>query len=700
MTTNVLQSELAPAIREVLDALRRRIRWYVWLEGLGWAVAWLGAAFWASLALDRFLELLPVTRALLLGFVGLVTLWGLYRKILRRAFVPLGDPSMALLLERYFPQFGDSLLCAVELAENGTMADGLSQELLARTFRKAAGPLGEVHLPKVFNPRPLRTSLGAAAVLFASVVLFGLLRSETMGIWARRSLLFADEPWPHTTRLLVEGFESGSVKILRGTDHTVVALADREMPDVPERVYVEFLDGGVRKSKPMRHQHDSGEGRGFRVQGSGFREEGARDWGLGTRDGESGEGETGHSSSPAPSPQPLAPSPRYERFSYAFTSVMNPITFDVVGGDDAVRGLRIEVVDSPAIVTMEIDCEYPPYTGRPAKSFPVTGVMQFPWGSRLTVRATSNKDLVLVTVELERGTGGESSPHPSSVVTLRPAADNPRSLRHAIPSLTKETTLLFTLHDTDGIRSREPVQLTLAAVEDERPRLSARLQGIGTAGAVIAPQAMLPVAGQVTDDYGIARIWFEHVVDQNAPGTREIATLPGNATEFVLEPSKTVFDAANLGLKPGQKLGICLKAADRFNMGSGPNVGSSDRWVLEVVSPQQLQIMLKARQLVLRQQFEETVKKVEYTRNLLAAIDFSPPPKPETAKKSRVEKLESGKAESSTLNSQLSTLDSRKRPRSGWGSGPWTCGRPPRTASPTPTRSSAWPRHSAKSARS
>jgi hypothetical protein len=148
----------------------------------------------------------------------------------------------------------------------------------------------------------------------------------------------------------------------------------------------------------------------------------------------------------------------------------------------------------------------------------------------------------------------------------------------------------------------------------------------------------------VTDDYGIARIWFEYAVDQEAAGTREIVTLPGNATEFALESSKTVFDAANLGLKPGQKLGICLKAADRFNMmGSGPNVGSSDRWVLEVVTPQQLQIMLKARQLLLRQQFEETVKKVEYTRNLLAAIDFSPPPKPEAAKKPETGKEQSPK---------------------------------------------------------
>ena len=144
---------------------------------------------------------------------------------------------------------------------------------------------------------------------------------------------------------------------------------------------------------------------------------------------------------------------------------------------------------------------------------------------------------------------------------------------------------------------------------------------------------MLPVKGQVTDDYGIARIWFEHVVrPKTRRAVRDVVTLSGNATEYALEPSKAVFDAANLGLIPGQKLGVCVKAADRFNMGTGPNVGSSDRWTLEVVTPEQLQIRLKARQLALRQQFEELVKKVEYTRNTVAAIDFNPPPSPAEAK--------------------------------------------------------------------
>ena len=590
MTTSVLQPELAPAIRQVLDALRRRIRWYVWLEGLGWAVAWLGAAFWASLALDRYIEFVHAVRLILAGLVGLVLAWVLFRRILRRAFVPLRDPSMALLLERYFPQFRDSLLTAVELSEGGAAVKGLSPELLARTRRSAAAPLGEVRLRRVFNPRPLRTSLVAAGLLAASVGVYGLLQPETMGIWARRSLLFADEQWPRDTRLVMEGFDGGFIKVLRGTSVTVVALADRGDPDVPERVYtvpdrvyVDYTEGGARKSKPMRRHGDIGPAAG-----------------------------------------------RYQHFSHVFENVVNPITFDVAGGDDAIRGLEIQVVDSPGIVAMQIDCEYPPYTGRSPRSFPVTGIVQFPMGSRIAIRAASNKDLAQVRVA--RSQEGPSRGKPSggpAAVLLRPDPDNPRSFTHDIGTLTKEMTLLFTLLDTDGIQSREPVQLTLGVVEDERPRLAARLQGIGSERLAIAPRAVLPMVGQATDDYGLARVWFEYAVDQQAPASKDIAAPAGNATEY---PIKVVFDAAPLELKPGQRLGVCLKAADRFNIEGGPNVGSSERWVLEVVTPQQLQILLKARQLRLRKGFEETIRKVERTRDLLAAIDFTDPPKGEPPK--------------------------------------------------------------------
>src|SRR5688500_2462514 len=95
---------VATPIRELLEGLRRKIRAYVWLQGIALAVAWLAASFWITLALDWMIEPPPAFRALLLVGVAAVLLWLVYRYILARAFVPIRDTSMAVLMERRYAE--------------------------------------------------------------------------------------------------------------------------------------------------------------------------------------------------------------------------------------------------------------------------------------------------------------------------------------------------------------------------------------------------------------------------------------------------------------------------------------------------------------------------------------------------------------------------------------------------------------------
>ena len=66
----------------------------------------------------------------------------------------------------------------------------------------------------------------------------------------------------------------------------------------------------------------------------------------------------------------------------------------------------------------------------------------------------------------------------------------------------KDTTLLFTLTDSDNIQSRDPVRLALVPIADQPPQLAVQLDGIGTA---VTPQARIPAVGRIADDYGIDR---------------------------------------------------------------------------------------------------------------------------------------------------------------------------------------------------
>jgi hypothetical protein len=71
-------------------------------------------------------------------------------------------------------------------------------------------------------------------------------------------------------------------------------------------------------------------------------------------------------------------------------------------------------------------------------------------------------------------------------------------------------------------------------------------------------------------------------------------------------------------LKPGQKFQVSLKAADLCTLGKGPNIGSGEQWILDVVTPEQLRALLDSRELVLRQRFESIMAEMTETRDLLA----------------------------------------------------------------------------------
>lgn len=584
---------LAPAVETLLGTLRRRIRDYIWLEGCAAAVAWLGVAFWATLATDWFFEPSPTVRVVMLAAVAVVLVGVLVRLIGRRIFVPITDSNAATLLERRFPQLNDSLLTAVVLLERqnsdvpatatavnidyadltsdsdlATASTDLSMEMLAETCREAESRIGQVDLRQVFNPRPLWWHCSAATLLTISVALFAVLFTTEFGVWARRTLAMSNDLWPRKTHLTIVGFDDGVRKVARGSDLEIVVRADTRKPLVPEVVEIRYqTEGGGRGRATMDRR---GAARG--------------------------------------------PNDHFQEYAYTFRGVLANIEFDVVGGDDRVHGNRIQAVDSPTISQMTLECELPAYINRKQAPMPVTGVMQVPMGSRVTVHAAqANKDIVgvrVATIVADRA-------GPAKQLSQSDLADDHRGFSYSLPPLTADTTLLFTLTDTDDIQSRDPVRLMLVPVPDASPQMMVRLDGIGTA---ITPQARVAVAGRIEDDYGIGRVWFERAIDQQEPHAQTIAELPNAPAVYNLAGEG--LEVRELGLKPGQKLLVGVKAADLCDLGKGPNVAAGERWLLDVVTPEQLRAMLEARELVLRQRLEQLLQEMTETRDLLSRLEL------------------------------------------------------------------------------
>lgn len=564
------RAQLAPAVRAVLAALRRRIRQYVCWEGIALAMAWLGLAFWGLLAIDWFFEPPVIVRVAMLAVVGGVFCAIVLKWIVRRVFVRMTDGNMATILERRFGQFDDSLLTAVTLAGRPAGDREFSDEMFDRTCRMAVAHVHDVRLSDVFNPKRLWRMGMAASLLVLSVALFSATFPAGMGTWIRRNIAFSDELWPRRTRLEMEGFDGGVRKVARGADVEIVARADTSMPQVPQWVEVRYRTDGGAQGRPMMDRR--------------------------------GVGRPGVDA--------------YQEYAYTFRSVLADVHFDVVGGDDRVRDQWIQVVDSPKISDMSLECELPAYIGRTQPPLPVSGVMQVPMGAKITVHALANKALARVKVD----TMIEDQPGPSEELADDAFAEDRRGFRYAMQPLTKNTTLLFTLTDSDHIRSRDPVRLALVPIADQTPQMAVQLDGIGTA---ITPHARLPVVGRIADDYGVERVWFEHAIDQQRPETHSIALSAERSTDIKLESAAV--EVRELRAAPGQKMLLCVKAADRCDLGAGPNIGTSERWLLDVVTPEKLRAMLESRELVLRQRFDRIVQEMTETRDLLARLEFDPP---------------------------------------------------------------------------
>ena len=599
-----LPGSLPAEVTALLVALRRRVQRYLWTAGLAALLAAAAAAFWVSLALDWFFEM-PVALRLLAALAAAGAIgWVAFEFLWQRALVSFSDRSLALVLERQFPGFGDRLLTIVEPAVRPDAdAAPYAAELLSATAADTALAARHVDLDRVFNPWPLVRSVLIGTALTVSVAALVVVHPVIARVWMRRALLFQSDLYPRRTQLAIEGFGDGRAKVARGSSINIVVTAATSH-EVPATVQVTYRAAdGTRRRRYMTQ-----EGRAQR----------GRD--------------------------------PFQRFTYTFEQVDESLRFDVSGGDDRIRNLHLDVVEVPTIDVAQtvLDCEFPPYTGRVSRALPVTGVVQLPRGTRVRVRATATKPLVNAQVAGigEAGTASvaddaaseTSARQPSEAAresaasaprTIAPTAEDPRRLVFDAGTLDANQTVVVSLHDTDGVESREPWRLVLAVVPDEVPLVNVRLRGIGPA---ITPQARLPLVGDVHDDYALARVWWAYGITADKLAEREVARpAPGQGDL----PVDDALDAKELALEPGQTLLIEVRARDNCELAGGPNVGVSDRFSLEVVTPDRLRAMLEARELNLRRRYEQLIEEVTDTRDGLARLELVTEPSSSSATESK-----------------------------------------------------------------
>lgn len=651
-------ARLSPAIAGKLKALRRGIRRYVALSSLALIVAWLGLAFWVTLAIDwlpvsmGYDEPTGAVRLSLLILAGVGLVWLLMRGLARVAR-PLSDRSMAVVLERRFREFDDSLLTTVELTQQPDHAAQFSPDMLRHTSELAHQRTSSVPVGKVFNRAPLVRNALLGLLFAGSVVAFAAAAPDRFDIWTRRVLLLEDVKWPRQSFIVIDG--PMERRVARGGDVELLVKASASH-EIPSSVRVEWEN-----------------------------EDGTSGYAEFDREGDQ-------------------PRDGWQYFTYRFTGLRGSLNYDVVGGDYRVRDYRIVVVDSPT-AELGLHAEFPEYMVdedqglNTPRDIPVSEVVEVYQGTRLTIRGSANKPLLQAEVTAVDSSGYETrrplqlfngkqqdtlratylaSGTAGGMAVLQEIA--PRQFEYVIPELQEDQTLKFTLFDADGLPSGEPpIRLALAARADDIPHVEINPLGIGSAVTV---DVRLPIVGRIWDDHGLVRTWLEYTVDDQPPvripfeltreGSGDVAAklylsgypgplrkgvvervyrdatavvvdyrdfrraelraaedrqkpsddeapwFPPNIPDWLTEPNvKNRFE-----LQPGQMVRLYVKADDRCTLGSSPRVGSSQEIQLRVVTPEELRSILAEKEDTERQQYQRIVDVVLNSLSWLQEIPY------------------------------------------------------------------------------
>ena len=637
-------SPLSADTRQILTDLKSRIRSYVFWEGLALTVILLGLLFWVSFAIDwayfriSRLELPRWFRASVLVIsIGLMfaasVSWILLRQIRR-----FRSKSLALVLERRFPELDDRLITAVEAAEGLHDDDSpVTAAMLQKTLNDVTKLARQFDLNAVFDRAPLRRSITIGVGLFGSILGLMVVDLPAMERWVSGYLRLEEHYWSRETELVIRTivqpgdqireFVDRQYKHPKGGDLTM-SIEVPKGKKVPERIRLDLRMGRGQSQIYLTPSAD------------------------------------GH-------------------FHHTLPGLIEETRLWVSGGDFShTQPYVVLVVPPPEVKQITLNCLYPEYTGLNVKT--ANGIertanvlrgsqISLPMQTDLQLQLTANKPLRRARIEgdaheerweVEVNFDGSPTatitlksqdgkpqvqvaiPYPATTPTaestaaftlpfqlspdgatglpaeLRLAASENRAIRIPI-NLPPDSPLRVTLEDTDRITSPTPIRFTINAIVDQPPLIETRLKGIGTA---VTRKARIPIAGTITDDYGIKTAQFEYRIDDKSDWQiRTLAVSPADSPkDFVLKRSANDdferFDLQPLDLSIKQKLTLTVAAIDECTVPgtapphSDPNAAPTTetahhaqglKYVFTVIPEEELLSMLYGRELILRKRMEQ-----------------------------------------------------------------------------------------------
>ena len=251
------------------------------------------------------------------------------------------------------------------------------------------------------------------------------------------------------------------------------------------------------------------------------------------------------------------------RYQFSFESVDRSFAYKVVAGGAESPSHTVTALFPPRIQRIELEYEYPRFSGLPSRVDEDGGDIYGPAGTRVRVRVHTDKNLA----------GGELALSRGSAIALRPAAGSGSA--EALLTLTSEASYRVNVTDAEGLQARGDTEYFIRLLDDRPPEVRILRP---SSDAPITPLQEIAIEARADDDHGIARFDLVYAVAGRSERAVPFANVTGTN---VAKSGVFLLSAEDLGVEPGDVVSYYARALD-VGRGKRATEARSDIFFLEV----------------------------------------------------------------------------------------------------------------------
>lgn len=559
--SSTTQQTTTDSIAKSLGKLRRQINLWFLVEGLSRFAACVLLMFLLDVYVDWQFNLDRAQRISMLVLVAIPILWVSYRYLFQPWLARLSDDALCLEVEKRNKQLGESLINAIQLSRaTGTEIKHASSKMVNAAILQGVESANQIEFTKIVDRRRLRWNALLLAVCSLGIAggAISVWVTSELQTWFKRNILLQDDNWANHQRFEFEGLENGELAVPHGSSWPFVVRMLDEVEPMPYSMEIDVRQsGGTRVESPERSE-------------------------------------------------------RERQFKLTLKQLTAPFELRARSGRSHTDWHRVRTIHPPAVTTLELEITPPAYSGLSKKRLPAgEGPYYVLKGSQLAISGRADKPIAAATLLV------------GSVQDAMTMSGEDAFEKQLGPDKVTASTYRIELEDHERIwnpstrtfaplRSRDNLEFTLKNSPDLIPTVNASLEGVG---GMVLPRARIPYRCAIEDDFGIRSTrmkleWRSEAEDsKNETRTSDIAIAQTSPLEKKLSFQDSV-DLSLLGLEPGSGFSFEIEAEDNDDV-SGPKIGKSTKFLLRVVSENELRDNLLRREKELRQEFESVLKRQE-----------------------------------------------------------------------------------------